>query len=1016
MSTRPDLTRWNRAGLRRFDYVDGDAAVWLDKLRAALVGMYGRGAEMDSRMAADFDKLFLEETPEHERDAIDIEGLRAGVLWQRLRETIPPAIDEDGTSHKLETRGQRKLRLDAQYGAAADGDQAWEIMRAFARATHVTMGHLDAFSNEGYLRTATQWDNLRRLAALVNYQPTPAASATTTVALSLKPDLDVVEVAAGLAMKHQPPKGQPLIFETMSKLVGHPDLNAAMVDGWDVNGDRLRPGDADLRWEIGEKTNVAPGDVAILTDGRDGAAGTVTGFERDAEDGPARVDFDAKAVRAFRTTYHDARLLLEPADLIIGEPRQIDGYTMLYLEKPAGFRKGDLVLMRREGELDMPIQILAASGSKLLIQPSEPLQGVIEILPMAPIAKDKETGAFNATDSLTMYFATSRGLRMFTANVGTRRSRRTRRIELPVPELRGKASPIYEKSDEDGSGIGAPSGVSFIPSDPSLKLAFAPTSDAKPLRAKVVGDRTVLGGAAQNTVEFLGKPPKGLTEGDWFVSRSMTNATRLRPLRVQGVRLGTGRYSILFHDSVGQPDRFEFLGPMKTSVTAVGHGRNPDTFGEPAKIMLCGLSDAATDILRPGRQVIINAIENGFSEDVAASLVTIEPRGDGKVEITLQAERSFDHFTKGDTVFRMNAVKISHGESKGPKTLGSGDGERPRQHFTLQVGEISHVPSPVSESGVIPALDVAVDGEVWPYADYIDPAAEGTRSWSTTLGEDGYLRIHFRRRLPTGTNNVGLIRHRVGVGLKGSRIPPCSFTKPMKKTAYVSEIHQPFSTSGGADREPVESLRSSAPSRLSSNGRAVSLRDFERLTARHASVWRARAEEIATATRSREIMMTIVPAGGAELGLLEHDLRAAILARAIPGVVLSFQPYTPILLRFAATVRADLTSYDQTDLQGACEDALRGAFALQERDFAQPAYVSEALAALESVHGIENAIISGFDYTSPTGIEPQTVAINDGTIATIFPRPEQVAHIGDLSEVGANSVLITVKDIHDPID
>lgn len=40
---RKDLTRWNRAGLTRFDYIDGDAAIWLEELRLALIGQFMRG-------------------------------------------------------------------------------------------------------------------------------------------------------------------------------------------------------------------------------------------------------------------------------------------------------------------------------------------------------------------------------------------------------------------------------------------------------------------------------------------------------------------------------------------------------------------------------------------------------------------------------------------------------------------------------------------------------------------------------------------------------------------------------------------------------------------------------------------------------------------------------------------------------------------------------------------------------------------------------------------------------------
>jgi len=41
MSTGNDLTRWNRAGLRRFRYVDGNAVTFLEFLRAELAKRFG---------------------------------------------------------------------------------------------------------------------------------------------------------------------------------------------------------------------------------------------------------------------------------------------------------------------------------------------------------------------------------------------------------------------------------------------------------------------------------------------------------------------------------------------------------------------------------------------------------------------------------------------------------------------------------------------------------------------------------------------------------------------------------------------------------------------------------------------------------------------------------------------------------------------------------------------------------------------------------------------------------------
>ena len=54
-----DLTRWNRTGLSRFDYVDGDAAVWLEELRIAMLGLYLRGGDAETRLPQYWRDIYL---------------------------------------------------------------------------------------------------------------------------------------------------------------------------------------------------------------------------------------------------------------------------------------------------------------------------------------------------------------------------------------------------------------------------------------------------------------------------------------------------------------------------------------------------------------------------------------------------------------------------------------------------------------------------------------------------------------------------------------------------------------------------------------------------------------------------------------------------------------------------------------------------------------------------------------------------------------------------------------------
>ena len=130
MTGRSDITRWNRAGLRRFQYVDANAATYLEEVRVRLADRFP--------------------------------------LWQAIQRT------------STEVEQYRRPR-------SAVPDWGWEIARSLARACHVLGDHVDAFANESYLATATQWESLRRLAALVDYHPAPPASAVTNLVLVAKP-------------------------------------------------------------------------------------------------------------------------------------------------------------------------------------------------------------------------------------------------------------------------------------------------------------------------------------------------------------------------------------------------------------------------------------------------------------------------------------------------------------------------------------------------------------------------------------------------------------------------------------------------------------------------------------------------------------------------------------------------------------------------------------------------------------------------------------------------------------
>src|SRR5262245_7921423 len=210
MTGRSDITRWNRAGLRRFQYVDANAATYLEELRVRLAERFP--------------------------------------LWQAIQHT------------STEIEQYRRPR-------SAVPDWGWEIARSLARACHVLGNHIDAFANESYLATATQWESLRRLVALVDYHPAPPASAFTNLVLVAKPAASGT-VPPGFAVSAATP-GAQITFETMEELAVDSALNELRHQGFDRNPEVLAGDTLELD---GQVDGLALGEPVVIESEIDGSA------------------------------------------------------------------------------------------------------------------------------------------------------------------------------------------------------------------------------------------------------------------------------------------------------------------------------------------------------------------------------------------------------------------------------------------------------------------------------------------------------------------------------------------------------------------------------------------------------------------------------------------------------------------------------------------------------------------------------------------------------------------------
>jgi len=127
--------------------------------------------------------------------------------------------------------------------------------------------HIDAFANESYLATATQWESLRRLVALVDYHPAPPASAFTNLVLVAKPGASGT-VPPGFAVSAATP-GAQITFETIEALVIESALNELRPEGFDRNPEVLAGNTLELD---GQVDGLALGEPVVLGSEIDGSA------------------------------------------------------------------------------------------------------------------------------------------------------------------------------------------------------------------------------------------------------------------------------------------------------------------------------------------------------------------------------------------------------------------------------------------------------------------------------------------------------------------------------------------------------------------------------------------------------------------------------------------------------------------------------------------------------------------------------------------------------------------------
>ena len=920
-----DLTRWNRAGLSRFEYVDGNAAVFLERLRAGLAVRFPS--------------------------------------WTQAQTTIPADESEEA----------RKARLEALYASNPD-DMLWQLTRQFARSCHVMGSHIDAYANEATLGTASQWENLRRLVALLDYAPLPPASAFTPLALFLKAGKSGT-VDTGLQIKHSPALGAPLIFETLADLEADAAWNTLYAK------DHLRNPHAlgGTTLVLNETLNkLKSGEPLVLQDEKSGrlSAHLVQGIVL-AEDN-TRVTIAPAIPAGFTKGWTQVHLSPKEKLKALGPATggvEAVGHSLQLAVPSTELAAGDIVVIRSVDDKPYYRRIKTVRDDRLVFYRAigqltlngatvaRPIQ-----VPLTSLAKPPQrrviAGDGTVIDTVFAAGDWSRLHGQWLAHIVQTTGQNAREYLPCYRCIAAKYVPVGTDPEavEDDER----------PGYTTLTLTWHPDTDSvsSDLDFKLNNPQSMLAPqptAGPWTVDtFLNKSDDGHLIKGLFTELCKQTAADDLAVVVKGAqlawaRLGTVALNMEHEEAtLSAQSVWEWRGggPYFLSRTRVySH------FMKQARPLGWEENDTALSGTR--------IVPEGPPAGIQMGRALIVDNGAGVMETTLAqvgpegtwldlADALPAGTTAGNLRIYANVVNAGHGETRAQWVLGSGDGTRINQRFTLEAADLAFVADATMSTGVRAAIEVTVAGETWAQVSTLKDSGPSDAHYQVRIDQDGNAQIQFGdgrhgRRLPSGGNNVR-VSFRQGAGATGN-LAPGSLVKLAKPHALIDALLQPIASSGGADRESNADLRENAPATLLALDRAVSLEDYAQLARRHASVWQARAFRLAPGLGQRERLNVVIMAagGGTPSAALKRDLHAFLIARAQPGVAIGISDYTPLRFRLSMVIRVRSDAFDVQTVQDAVLAALEASFTAQSRQLGQALYRGEIYQVVDAVEGVENS-------------------------------------------------------------
>ena len=301
-----------------------------------------------------------------------------------------------------------------------------------------------------------------------------------------------------------------------------------------------------------------------------------------------------------------------------------------------------------------------------------------------------------------------------------------------------------------------------------------------------------------------------------------------------------------------------------------------------------------------------------------------------------------------------NVAKSTHGETRA-ETLGSGDGSRALQSFTLRQPPLTYTPAP-TVAGVASTLHVFINEVEWHETATLAELEPTDHAFVTKTDDEGRTTVIFGNgqagaRLPTGIENVRAV-YRNGIGKPGN-VRAEQITLLVTRPLGVKEVINPLRASGGADKEGRDLARQNAPLAVTALDRLVSVQDYADFARMFAGIGKAAARRL---TDGRRALVHLTIAGVDDIPIdktsdLYQNLVRALHEYGSPDTPVRVALRELVLLVVSANVGL-LPDYKWEPVVTRLRATLLDKFSFARRELGQDAVLSELITTAQAVEGV----------------------------------------------------------------